>query len=196
MNADIFKRRSIRLKGWDYSSSGLYFVTICTQNRECLFGKISRGEMELNESGQIVAQCWKDIPKHFPHAELDEFIVMPNHVHGIIAIPGSVGAYNHTPRQMDRNIHTTHPMDTNNDPPILSIRSPSKTIGSMIRGFKIGCSNCSGKSTDMSIVWQRNYFEHIIRNEAELTHTRQYIRDNPASWLEDNENPKRDHLKI
>jgi REP element-mobilizing transposase RayT len=138
--------------------------------------------MELNESGHVVARCWNDIPKHFPHAELDEFIVMPNHVHGIIAISGFVGAYNHTPC----------PMETNNHPPSLSMRSPSKTIGSMIRGFKIGCSKCFGKNTGISIVWQRNYYEHIIRNEAELTHTRQYIRDNPAAWLEDDENPKRE----
>jgi REP element-mobilizing transposase RayT len=183
MNPDIFKRRSIRLKGWDYRSLGLYFVTICTQNRECLLGRISKGELELNEAGHIVARCWEDIPIHFPHAELDEFVVMPNHVHGIIAISRSVGAYNHTPR----------PMEMHNDPPNLLMRSPCKTIGSMIRGFKIGCSKCSGKNTELSIVWQRNYFEHIIRNEAELSHTRQYIRDNPATWFEDDENPKREN---
>jgi putative transposase len=183
MNTDIFKRRSIRLKGWDYSSSGLYFITVCTQNRGCVLGKIAKGELELNESGYFVAQCWRDIPKHFPHAELDEFIVMPNHVHGIIAIFDSVGAYNHTPRQME----------TNNHLPSLSMRSPCKTIGSMIRGFKIGCSKCFDKNTDMSIIWQRNYYEHIIRNEAELTNTRQYIRENPATWLEDDENPKREN---
>lgn len=185
MSTDFFKRRSIRLKGWDYSSPGTYFITICTQNRECLFGKVNRGEMVLNEWGQIVAQCWREIPKHFPHAELDEFVVMPNHVHGIIAISGPIGAYGHMPR----------PMETKNDSTSLSLHSPCKTIGSMIRGFKIGCSNRSGKNQDMPIAWQRNYFEHIIRNEAELAHTRQYIRDNPAACLEDDENPSREHSK-
>ncbi len=87
-------RRSIRLKGYDYSQAGAYFVTICTQNRECLFGDIVDGEMMLNDAGQMVEQCWYDIPLHFPHAGLDEFVVMPNHIHGIVVINANVGAKN------------------------------------------------------------------------------------------------------
>jgi len=82
-------RRLNRLKNFDYSQNGMYFVTICTKNRECLFGEILDGKMELNEYGQIATDCWKEIPKHFPSVEIDEFVVMPNHVHGIITIVGA-----------------------------------------------------------------------------------------------------------
>ncbi|MBU4269145.1 MAG: glucose-6-phosphate dehydrogenase [Acidobacteria bacterium] len=102
MISDIHRRRSIRLKGWDYGSLGYYFVTICTQNREYLFGDITNGNIALNDVGHIVEKCWQDIPAHFPHADLDEFIVMPNHFHGIIVIEGSVGAYKHTPVRSHR----------------------------------------------------------------------------------------------
>ena len=193
MNPDIRGRRSIRLKGWNYASPGWYFGTICTLNRECLFGKIADMKMILNDAGHIVERCWQDIPKHFSHIALDEFIVMPNHVHGIIAITRSVGAYNHTPQRLDRpiqrraNIYSPLP-DGNTCPPL---RSPSKTVGSIVRGFKIGVSEWFRKNKDMSAIWQRNYYEHIIRNETELNQIRQYIRDNPAAWLEDDENPNK-----
>lgn len=82
----IQDRRSIRLERYDYSSAGAYFVTICTQNRECLFGEVVDGAMQLNDAGKVAEQCWQEIPSHFPHAELDEFVIMPNHVHGILVI--------------------------------------------------------------------------------------------------------------
>ncbi|MEI6613977.1 MAG: hypothetical protein WCL37_03700 [Chrysiogenales bacterium] len=104
MNPDLRGRRSIRLKGWDYASPGWYFVTICAQSRKCLFGDIANGDMLLNDAGRNVKKCWQDIPEHFPHVTLDEFVVMPNHVHGIIFITFSVGAYNYTPQKLDRPI--------------------------------------------------------------------------------------------
>lgn len=189
MNRDLRGRRSIRLKGWDYASPGWYFVTLCTWNRECLFGDIANGNVLLNDAGRNVKKCWQDIPGHFPNVTLDEFIIMPNHVHGIIFIAHSVGAYKHTPQELDQpirrraNIYSPLP-DT---PPL---RSPSKTVGSVVRGFKIGVSEWFHKNTDMSAIWQRNYYEHIIRNETELNQIRQYIRSNPVSWMEDEENPK------
>src|SRR4030095_4177746 len=98
-NPNIHHRKSIRLKDYDYTQLGAYFVTICTQNRECLFGGIFNGEMELNEKGQIVGECWKFIPNHFSGVELDEYVIMPNHFHGIITTrtlngprSGSIGA--------------------------------------------------------------------------------------------------------
>jgi putative transposase len=139
-----------------------------------------------------VEQCWKDIPKHFPYADLDEFVIMPNHMHGIVVIQISVGAYNHTPQRHDQsvqkgaNIYSPLRINTSIEP---LLRSPSKTIGSIIRGFKIGVSKLIKKNTEISIVWQRNYYEHIIRSEAELDQTRQYIRDNPAEWLQDENYP-------
>ena len=99
-NPDIHHRRSIRLQGYDYSSPGAYFVTMCTHNRECLFGEIANGKMRLNELGKIASQCWLAIPDHFPHARLGAFVIMPNHVHGIIWIVDNiVGAKNFSPLQ-------------------------------------------------------------------------------------------------
>ena len=91
------RRRSIRLRGYDYSRRGAYFVTICAQDRDCLFGEIVNDKMQLNDAGQYARKCWMDIPAHFPDAQLDEFIIMPNHVHGIIVIRDSVGTNNHSP---------------------------------------------------------------------------------------------------
>jgi len=91
-NPKIHHRRSIRLKGYDYSQTGAYFVTICTKNRECLFGEIVNGKIKLDDGGKIAEQCWIDIPKHFPNAIMDEFVIIPNHIHGIVWINSNVGA--------------------------------------------------------------------------------------------------------
>jgi putative transposase len=103
-------RRTIRLQGYDYSQVGAYFITICTHNRECLFGTITDGEMILNEYGRIVQQCWLEIPDHFPHAELDGFMVMPNHVHGIVVITDRVGATHASPLHQMPNHKTPLPI--------------------------------------------------------------------------------------
>lgn len=176
------ERKLTRLKGYDYSQSGAYFVTVCAHNRQNLFGGIEGGKIILNEYGNIVNHCWREIPAHFPHVELDEFVIMPNHVHGVIII-NSVGANDYSPLQT----------------PIYSIKqsfaSPknmcgtSKTIGSVIRGFKIGVTKWFRQNTDHYAVWQRNYYEHIIRNDTELNRVRQYIIENPLKWDMDSENP-------
>ncbi len=142
---------------------GWYFVTICTYKNYLLFGNIINGGMDLNDVGEIARQCWLDIPNHFANVQLDEFIIMPNHVHGIINIcDENVGANNHSPLP-------------NNTP----FKSPSKTIGSMVRGFKIGVTKWIRKNTDSYHVWQRNYYEHVIRDESELKPIRTYIIHNP-----------------
>jgi REP element-mobilizing transposase RayT len=156
-NPNIHHRRSIRLQGYDYSQAGLYFVTICCWNKICRFGKIKNGEMILNDWGMIAQQCWLEIPRHFPHAILHEYIVMPNHIHGIIELWGTVGAKNLSP------LHGT-----------------SRTIGSIIRGFKIGVTKQLGFS-----IWQRNYYEHIIRNEQSYRNISDYIILNPERWQDD-----------
>jgi len=162
-------RHSIRLKGYDYSQAGAYFVTICTQNRECLFGDITDAGMVLNEGGKVVERCWHDIPSHFPQVELDAFVVMPNHVHGILVIVDTVGAKNVSP--------------------LPTLPGTSKTVGSVVRGFKIGVTKWFRNNTNVRDVWQRNYYEHIIRNEQSLNRIRQYILDNPARWAFDCANP-------
>ncbi|HEV8720734.1 MAG TPA: transposase [Candidatus Binatia bacterium] len=171
-------RRSIRLRAYDYSQAGAYFVTTCTHERACLFGDVVDCEMRVNDAGRMVEQCWSAIPNHFPHVDLDAFVVMPNHVHGIIVITDrAVGAKNFSPLP-DSNTSTHRP-----------IRSPSKTIGSIIRGFKIGVTKWFRENTVTHIVWQRNYYEHIIRNEESLNRIRQYVLDNPVRWAFDRENP-------
>ena len=167
-NPTIHRRKSIRLQGYDYSQAGLYFITCCTHNRAPLFGEIMGGAMALNAAGQIAEKCWCVIPDHFPHVTLDEFVVMPNHVHGIIA----VGANNHLPLQ-------------SNEIPRQLQHGTSKTIGSMVRGFKIGVTRWFRTNTDIHVVWQRNYYEHIIRNEDAYLKIAQYIQTNPQRWEED-----------
>lgn len=143
------KRKSIRLSDYDYSQNGLYFITICTKNRECIFGKIKKHEIILSEIGQIVNNCWNDIPQHFSQASLHEFVIMPDHIHGIIEI-NLVGANHYSPNDFTL---------ANND---LPQRGTSQTIGSIVRGFKIGVTKQIGFSP-----WQRNYYEHIIQSETE-----------------------------
>jgi REP element-mobilizing transposase RayT len=175
-------RQSIRLKGYDYSQEGLYFVTICVQNRECIFGEIINHEMILNDAGKMAFQSWSDIPNHFPNVVLHEFVVMPNHIHGMIEIIGN------DKNKMDTNVE---PSDVRTDvgaknfSPLLRRPQPkptgtSRTIGSMIRGFKIGVTKQIGYS-----VWQRNYYEHIIRNHQSYERIIDYIVHNPQKWDND-----------
>ena len=187
-NPEIHHRQTLRLQGYDYSRPGLYFITICTQHREVLFGDVVDGRMVLNAGGRIAQTCWLDIPNHFPHAILDEFVIMPNHVHGIIMITelngndgggGETGAKNISPYQeqkqsSDNNISTHQ-----------GFRSPSGTIGSMIRGFKIGVTKWFRQNTGIYTVWQRNYYENIVHSEKSLIRIRKYIIANPLKWQAD-----------
>jgi REP element-mobilizing transposase RayT len=179
-NPNNHHRKSIRLKGYDYTQAGLYFITICCQNRECLFGNIINGEMILNDAGNIANECWLAIPNHFPNVVLHEFVIMPNHIHGIIELKTkSVGAENFPPHI---SMGVNDSMGANDDSPL---RSPSKTIGSMVRGYKIGVTKWMRQNTDVYNVWQRNYWEHIIRNENEYNRIAEYIINNPQNWGND-----------
>ncbi len=180
-NPDKHHRRSIRLQGYDYSQPGIYFITLCTQNRECLFGEILNGEMRLNEFGKIAHQCWLEMPHHFPHVQLDEFVIMPDHIHGIIVLNNivGVGVQNIESRQQQQNIES-RPRQQNAYQHIIP-----GSIGSIIRGFKIGVTKKFRQNTDIYVVWQRNYYEHMIRNEIELNRIRQYIIDNSKKWKTD-----------
>lgn len=164
-NPDPHHRRSIRLQGYNYSLPGAYFVTMCVQNRVCLFGEIENGKMVLNEAGRIVYDEWVKSAELRNEIKLDEFVVMPNHLHGIIMItePACKG---------DRRVAPT----TNGPKP--------NSIGAMIAGFKSAAAkriNCLRRTPGVP-VWQRNYYEHIIRNEDELNRVREYIINNPLNW--------------
>ena len=201
-------RKSIRLKGYDYAQPGFYFITIVTKNHRNLFGKIKYGEMILNKAGKIAEKYWLEIPQHFPNTRLHEYIIMPNHIHGIIEIleKGEKGnnemnalAEDNSEDQANNNsVRANNSLDVraNYYSPVLhpnnnnfssSFRSPSMTIGSIIRGYKIGVTkwfreNYPEKFPIGKSIWHRNYWEHIIRNEKEYLRISRYIINNPAKW--------------
>ncbi len=181
-------RRSIRLKGYDYSRDGAYFVTICAQNRGPVFGSVKNGKMVLNNLGKTAEMYWCAIPFHYPHAILDLFVVMPNHVHGVVVIDNDVrvspvGANNYSPLRTHSHLQ---PIPDGARP-----RGTSKTIGAVIRGYKIGVTKWARNNLKMRDVWQRNYYENIIRDDRSLNRIREYICNNPAKWESDRNNPDR-----
>ncbi len=154
----IHHRHSIRLPGYDYSQAGAYYVTIVAQRRECLFGEVLNGEMKLSRYGQIVQAAWFDLPKHYRHLELDAFCIMPNHVHAIFIL--------------------------NNDG--LVKRYPLSEIVRAFKSFSARRINELRKMPGIP-VWQRNYYEHILRNNEDYLAKCGYIQDNPMNWKKDDE---------
>ena len=182
----LHHHRSIRLKGYDYTRAGAYFVTICTKDRTCLFGDVADGVMRLNQMGHIVRQCWLAIPDHVPPVLLDEFVVMPNHVHGIIVLVSTdtVGATHASPPQ--------HASPLQNDDTPTRPRGPQRqSVGSIVVSFKSAATKRINehRGTPGAPVWQRDYFEHIIRNDESLNRICEYILNNPLQWDLDRENP-------
>jgi len=169
-------RHTIRLRGFDYSQANWYYVTICTNHHESLFVHSAfANNLQLNDIGQIAHQCWLDIPNHYSNVKLDEFIIMPNHVHGIIII-----------NTQTTRANNDSPLPNNNQSqPRIQTHGTSNTIGAIVRGFKIGVTKWCRANTQIYDVWQRNYYEHIIRDKGELTHIRKYIKDNPKNWETD-----------
>lgn len=172
-NPEIHHRRSIRLKGYDYSQVGAYFVTICTNNRESFF--------ENESIKEIAEKYWKEIPNNFKNIELDEYIIMPNHLHGIIVIK-NVGAVHEPPN--NRAIHEL---------PLQSKQQYKIFLPQIIGWFKMNSAKSINKilKREGQPFWQRNYYEHIVRNETELNKIREYIINNPLKWELDFENPER-----
>ncbi len=178
------RRRSLRLNGYDYGQAGAYFVTICTQDRACLFGQVVDGAMRLNDAGELAARSWRDMPVRFCGADVDAVVVMPNHVHGILVLsdgPITVGAPLVGACDTDRAATRAAP-----------------TIGDIVGGFKSaftveyirGVRNRRWPAFNRRL-WQRGYYEHIIRDERDLTRVRRYIEENPSRWEFDQENPLR-----
>lgn len=170
-NPNIHHRRSIRLKGYDYSRAGLYFVTLCCQDRVCLFGEIRNGQQFLYDAGKIANRYWLEIPAHFPNAVLHEYIVMPNHVHGIIEL-------------VNEGVENQNRVE-NFQPQNEFQKIIPHSIGSIVRGFKIGVTKWFRQNTDVHTVWQRNYWEHIIRDNQAYQRISDYIINNPAKWADD-----------
>ncbi len=160
MPNDPPRRRSLRLPAYDYSQAGAYFITICTQDRVMLFGEVIDGHVRPNEIGMIVQQTWNDLPVHYRGIDLDTFILMPNHVHGIIILA---------------------------DQPERPCALPE-----IVRGFKTFSARRVNETTGKrGALWQRSYYEHVIRNEKALNRIRAYIANNPAQWADDPNNTSR-----
>ncbi len=196
-------RRSIRLKGYDYTRPGAYFVTICTENKKCLFGKISDEIMQLNKFGDMIHVCWNNLPKHFLHVRLDAYVIVPNHIHGIIIIAerdcndnanGKGEAFSATRSGHDfmgeENASPLHP----------TVQPPHGTstgsLGAIMQNFKSISTRKINQSKKIhgDMLWQRNYYEHIVRNGYTLNAIRRYITYNPLMWAYDMDNPDRYHV--
>jgi len=182
-NPNIHHRRSIRMKGYDYSQAGQYFITICVQDRACLFGKIENGKMILNEYGKIAHNEWMRTPEIRPNVEIGEFIIMPNHMHGIIHIMCQ-GVLNSCANRGELNSplfaisHSPNIRGVCNTPLI----SPSQTIGAIVRGYKSAVTKQLGLLNLNQQIWQRNYYENIINNDQSYQNISNYIVNNPAKW--------------
>jgi putative transposase len=183
-------RRSIRLKGYDYSQSGAYFITVCTHNRECLFD-----DMVMRH---VAESYWSSIPQHFSDVVLDEWIVMPNHLHSVIVITDDARRGEALPKvALNANVSYSSAIKLSdnasggNASPLPPRGVPSDSLGAIIGNFKSVTTRRINtiRKTQGTPVWQRNYYEHIIRNENELDRIRAYIINNPANWENDNENP-------
>ncbi len=213
-NPEKQHRHSIRLRGYDYTREGAYYFTICCHQRRCLLGEIKDGIMHLNLVGATVKAVWESLPRHFPLIELDAFVVMPNHVHGIIVITDNSGNCNpnhNNNRTFDcrgeafvLGCNNTSPEllytnaspfpGCNNTSPNLADQLPrgtqSGSIGAILQNFKSVATRRVNRITRNSgTLWQRNYHEEIIRNEKAYENIRRYIVENPLSWDEDEENP-------
>jgi putative transposase len=171
----LFERKSSpRLKGFDYSQPGGYFVPICTAQRVCLFGEIIEGQMVLNPLGEIVLHAWMTLPTHYSHVKLDEIIVMPNHIHGIVML-----LEDRRDRFRNLSLRGLH-------------QQKRHGLSEIIRGFKTWSARRINQiqNTPGTPVWQRSFYDHIIRDDDDLNRIRSYIIENPLTWNQDRNNPK------
>lgn len=168
-------RRFLRLKGYDYSQ-GAYFVTVCAANRKCRFGHVLEWEMILSEEGKIVIEEWLKTSVLRPHVQLDQFVVMPNHFHGILVLDDDEGG-------TARRAPTIQRFAT----------SVAGSLPTIIRAFKAAVTDRINalRNNPGAVIWQRNYYEHVIRNEESLHRIREYIAHNPSTWEFDRDNPQR-----
>lgn len=174
-----YNRKLNRLSSYNYSKVGYYFVTICTKNKISYFGKIKNGKIILSNIGRIMDHFWQEIPEHFLNVKLDEYIIMPNHVHGIIVIIKNddkcVGNKNFCSLQKDKT-------------KINWQAKWGKSLSSIVKGFKIGVTKWCRHNNYNNFAWQKSFHDHIIRNEESLNKIREYIIYNPVKWIEDKNN--------
>jgi REP element-mobilizing transposase RayT len=183
-----YRTKSIRLPDYDYRKNGGYFVTICTQNRICCFGNIKNNQVQLSSIGKIAQQSWIEISKHFNYVYIDAFIIMPNHIHGVIIIDQpsqNIAIDSH--RDITRKVSTN---DVDYVSQTMSQLSPKAgSLSVIIRSYKATVTRrCKQNSID-NFSWQPRFYEHIIRDQSSLDKIREYIINNPIKWHEDQNNP-------
>ncbi|MDX1992259.1 MAG: transposase [bacterium] len=182
-------RTSPRLKDYDYARNGAYFITICTQNRACLFGSVREGEMYLNPAGEMLGEWWRKLPEKFSTVETDALVIMPNHVHGILVLF----------EEPDTGAHVGAPLQEVDQPeehiPSESAVPTAASLSTIIQWFKSMTTNGymhgvkeQGWPRFAGKLWQRSYYDHIIRDEVDLKYIQRYILSNPARWEQDSEN--------
>ena len=169
--SDTHYRSSIRLSDYDYTRAGVYYITVCTFNRACMFGQMVDGAVRLNKNGEIARDEWLRTAIIRPNVTLDAFVVMPNHIHMIFYITNNFT--NVDDNGVGERAHIGAPL-----------RRKSNSVGSIVAGFKSAATKHINiyRNTPGQTVWQRNYYEHVIRNDHDLTSIRQYIADNPGKW--------------
>jgi len=169
-------RRSIRLPGFDYSNAGTYFVSLCADGRRSIFGRITQGQVRLSQCGRLARRCWMELPAHFDNVQLGSFVVMPNHVHGIVLVLGRAGTACRAPTSE-------------------RFGKPRRgSLPTIVRSFKSAVTRNARRHLGLTgqTIWQRGYFEHVVRNEAALERINAYIASNPETWHIDSENPHRE----
>lgn len=197
MVSNTHRRRSIRLQSHDYTHPGAYFVTICTWQMQCLFGEVMNGEIQYSPIGLIVKAEWKKLPRQFPQIQLDEFIIMPNHLHGIIIIKDGVGAtriiqkdpFSSKPSSPNAPLFDKDgsPLQPQTNMPMRPKGPESGSLGAIIGQFKSQATKRIWKIPEYARIpiWQRNYYEHIIRDDTDWSTIIAYITSNPSRWIED-----------
>jgi putative transposase len=183
-NPDIHHRSSRRLKGYDYSQAGAYFITVCTCNRGCLLGEIADRAMRLNDAGRMMQDVWDDIPTHYAGIDTDAFIIMPNHIHAVVVIVGATPC-GRPDSNNEGQAQGPAPMGNKT----LSLADVVHRFKTMTTKRYTNGVKQNGWPAFPGRLWQRNYYEHVIRDEDDLNRIRQYVMDNPACWAEDENNP-------
>ncbi len=186
-----YRIQSARLKGWDYSDYGTYFITICTKNWQQFFGKVNNGEMQLNELGEIAEKCWKEIPNHFPSIILDNFVVMPNHVHGVLIISETEALSNsqqvetlHATSESTRPKTKSNYLENTKNKRLSDISPKAGSISTIIRSYKSAVTK-QARLVNKSFAWQARFHDHLIRNNKSYDTIINYIETNPYHWEDD-----------
>jgi len=175
-------RRSVRMRTYDYATAGIYFVTICTHGKKCMLGRVQEDRAVLSRTGAVVEEHWRAIPEHNPGVELDAFVVMPNHLHGLIILPKARRAQHAVPL---RNKNILVPERT------FGALQP-RELPTLVRSFKAACTRRVNqlRGAPGQPLWQRGYHEHVVRGDDDLEQLQRYIAENPLRWALDRENPQ------